>query len=63
MNEEKETTKHIRRIRAHLQEMADAESLLDYHCAMLKTLDRLNQYTEYLENTRDFLKENRCKSD
>ena len=57
MNDEKETTKHIRRIRGYLQEMADAESLLDYHCAMLKACDRLNQYVEYLESNRPFLKE------
>lgn len=57
MKDEKETTKHIRRIRMQLQEIVDADCLLDYDCAMMKLLDRLNQFAEYLEKNRPFLKE------
>ena len=56
MKDEK-AQKHVKNIRAQLQKVADADCLLDYDCAMLKLLDRLNQFTEYLEKNRPFLKE------
>lgn len=54
---------HRKRIMKALKAMADAESLLDYDKAMLKTLDLLNDYTERIEEAKPFLKERTCKSE
>lgn len=54
---------HRKRIMKALKAMADAESLLDYDKAMLKTLDLLNDYTERIEDAKPFLKERTCESE
>lgn len=53
---------HRKRIMKALKAMADAESLLDYDKATLEALDRLNEYTEKIEEAKPFLKERTCES-
>ena len=56
MKDEK-AQEHMKNIQEQLQKAVDADCLLDYDCAMLDLLERLNQFVEYLESNRPFLKE------
>lgn len=45
------------RIIEALEQMRDADNMLDYDTAMFKALDALNEYVEELEKNKPFLKE------